>query len=217
MLTRQDKTVGNCLEVFDEIADVGLTHIGFKDVGVDLDTLKELTQRIKKSGAVSYVEVVSTTPVTIKRSIEAAAKLGVDRVLGGQDVALAKKTLNSTGYYPFPGRPMGHPTSLYGKASDVERDCHEFARAGCPGVDLLAYRATEADPLDLIRSARRGLGDQGYLIVAGSIDTPSRIRAVEDAGSNAFTIGSAIFDGSFSPGIKGIRGQCEAVLKVLGQ
>jgi hypothetical protein len=215
MLTRQDKTVANCLDVLDEIADVGLTHIGFKDVGVDFETLQKLTQRIKNSGAISYVEVVSTTPETIGQSIKAAAKLGVDRVLGGQDVAQAKKALNSTGYYPFPGRPAGHPTSLCGRAEDIERDCRSYANAGCPGVDLLAYRATEADPLELVRTARRGLGDKGYLIVAGSIDTPERIKAVAAAGADAFTIGSAIFDESFARGIKGVRGQCEAVLKAL--
>jgi len=64
---------------------------------------------------------------------------------------------------------------------------------------LLAYRATEAEPLDLIRAARRGLGKKGQLVVAGSIDSPAHIRAVAEAGADAFTIGSAAFDGSFSP------------------
>ena len=86
-----------------------------------------------------------------------------------------------------------------------------------PGVDLLAYRATEEDPLRLIQASRRGLGAKGHLIVAGSIDSTERIRAVADAGADAFTIGSAIFEESFAPGVKGIKGQCEAVLKSLGQ
>ncbi|MFO0991634.1 MAG: 4-hydroxythreonine-4-phosphate dehydrogenase [Hyphomicrobiales bacterium] len=218
MLTNKDRTVPNCLEVMAQIADLGLTHVGFKDVGVDLPTLKQLAAAIRKSGATSYVEVVSTTPETIRQSIAAAAELGVDRVLGGQDIAFAQENFGSRsiGYYPFPGRPEGHPTKLGGSQKDIEDDCTRAMEQGCPGVDLLAYRAVEEDPLKLIRAARRGLGPEGYLIVAGSIDSTDRIRAVADAGADAFTIGSAIFEESFAPGVKGVRGQCEAVVKALG-
>jgi len=218
MLTNKDRTVPNCLDVMAEIADLGLTHVGFKDVGVDLATLKQLAAAIRKSGATSYVEVVSTTPETIRRSIAAAAELGVDRVLGGQDIAFAQSNLKARGigYYPFPGRPEGHPTRLGGSQKDIEDDCTRAMQQGCPGVDLLAYRAVEDDPLKLIRAARRGLGPEGYLIVAGSIDSPDRIRAVADAGADAFTIGSAIFEDGFAAGVKGVRGQCEAVVKALG-
>jgi pentose-5-phosphate-3-epimerase len=69
---------------------------------------------------------------------------------------------------------------------------------GCGGADLLAYRATDADPLDLVRAARRGLGRDGYLIVAGSITSRQRIADVRAAGADAFTIGTAVFDGSYS-------------------
>ena len=218
MLTHHDKTVANCLDVFDQIKGIGLTHVGFKDVGVDLATLKSLAGRIKESGAMAYVEVVSTTPDSIRTSIKSAAALGVDRVLGGQELTFALESLRPSGaaYYPFPGIPKGHPTKLYGNTGKVENDCSDAVAAGCPGVDLLAYRAQEAHPLDLIRAARRGLGTSGYLIVAGSIDSTDRIKAVADAGADAFTIGSAIFEESFKPGIKGVRAQCEAVMTALG-
>jgi hypothetical protein len=219
MLTQHDRTVGNCLAILDEISDIGLTHVGFKDVGVDLATLKTLSRRIKDIGATAYVEVVSTTPESIRTSIKAAADLGVDRVLGGQELTFALESFlgRDVGYYPFPGIPKGHPTKLYGTASKIESNCRDAAAAGCPGIDLLAYRAQEADPLDLIRAARRGLGKEGYLIVAGSIDSPARIRAVKEAGADAFTIGSAIFEESYAPGLKGVRAQCAEVLKVLKQ
>ena len=139
-------------------------------------------------------------------------------MLGGQDVVFAQDNLSARGigYYPFPGRPEGHPTKLGGSQKDIEDDCTRAMQQGCPGVDLLAYRATDEDPLKLIRAARRGVGPEGYLIVAGSIDSPDRIRAVADAGADAFTIGSAIFEDGFAKGVKGIRGQCEAVVKALG-
>ena len=51
MLTRQDQTILDALDVMAEIRPVGLTHIGFKDVGVDKPTLKALNKAIKAAGA----------------------------------------------------------------------------------------------------------------------------------------------------------------------
>jgi phosphoribosylformimino-5-aminoimidazole carboxamide ribonucleotide (ProFAR) isomerase len=79
----------------------------------------------------------------------------------------------------------------------VEAHCRDYDARGCGGVDLLAYRATEADPLELVRAARRGTS--GYLVVAGSVDSVEQIEALKAAGADAFTIGSAVFNGSFSP------------------
>jgi len=200
MLTRADKTVEDCLVVLEEILPVGLKHIGFKDVGVDFSVLVRLTERIRASGATSYMEVVSETPEACLRSAEAARKLGIDRLLGGTEVDAIQGILagTHTTYYPFPGFPAGHPTKLGGRAADVTTHCQSFMARGCGGADLLAYRATEADPLDLVRAARKGLGDKGYLVVAGSITSRQRIADVAAAGGDAFTIGTAVFDGSYS-------------------
>ena len=213
MLTRHDQTVEDCLAVMDAIRPVGLRHVGFKDVGVDEATLAELHRAIKASGATSYLEIVSTSPEAAAESVRAARRLGVDRVLGGTDVAAALAALKGTrsGYFPFPGRPEGHPTRLGGAAAEVEAQCRGFRAQGCAGADLLAYRATEADPIDLVRAARRGLGD-GHLIVAGSVDSPDRIRALAAAGADAFTIGSAAFDGSFAPRLGALTSRLRAIL-----
>jgi hypothetical protein len=200
MLTRGDRTVEDCLEVLEQVAPLGLSHIGFKDVGVPPRTAQALVDRIRALGGTSYLEVVSETPEACLASARAARDLGVDRLLGGTDVDRINEILagTHTAYYPFPGFPAGHPTQLGGQAADVRAHCEAFRAAGCAGADLLAYRATEADPLDLVRAARQGLGD-GFLIVAGSITSRERIRAVADAGADAFTIGTAVFDGSYSP------------------
>jgi hypothetical protein len=174
--------------------------VGFKDIGVPPETLAALNKAIRASGATTYMEVVSTTPEACLNSARVAKELGVDRLLGGTDVAAVQQILkgSSTRYYPFPGFPRGHPTKLAGKPDDVEAQCRAFMGQGCAGADLLAYRATEADPLDLVRAARKGLG-KGTLIVAGSVNSATQIRALTDAGADAFTIGSAVFDGSYAP------------------
>ena len=64
--------------MIESIESVGLTHVGFKDVGVDRATLHELHRRIKASGATSYMEVVSTTPedcLSSARGLDPAVKL----------------------------------------------------------------------------------------------------------------------------------------------
>ncbi len=212
MLTRADRTVADGLDVLDDIASVGLTHIGFKDVGMPPDTLAALARRIKVMGAVSYMEVVSTTPEAVLASARVARDIGIDRLLGGTQVeeVLAILAGSAVQYLPFPGRPFDHPTRLGGAPDDVERDCRRFREQGCAGVDLLAYRATEADPIELVRAARRGT--DGTLLVAGGIGRAEQVRALAAAGADAFTVGSAAFDGSFVPNLGSLRSQLRAVL-----
>jgi hypothetical protein len=160
------------------------------------------------------MEVVSTTPEACLVSARIARDLGVHRLLGGTQVDAIMELLDGsdTQYYPFPGRPVGHPTRLGGSAADVEADCRSFTRKGCAGCDILAYRATEAEPVELVRAARRGLGPDARLIVAGAVASAERIKAIKQAGADAFTIGTAVFDGSYSPTKGSILSQLRDVL-----
>jgi hypothetical protein len=214
MLTRDDRTVEDCLDLIELIRPVGLRHVGFKDVGVSPAVLKALTEAIHATGATSYMEVVSTTPEACLASARVARDIGVNRMLGGTEVDRILDVLDGSGteYYPFPGRPVGHPTSLGGMPAEIEAHCRDFAAKGCAGCDILAYRAMEALPIDLVKAARRGLGPEKYLIVAGAITSAEQIRAVEAAGADAFTIGTAVFDGSYSPTKGSILSQLRDVL-----
>jgi hypothetical protein len=213
MLTRGDKTIEDCLALFEEIRPAELKHVGFKDVGVSPTLLEKLTAAVRASGAISYMEVVSTTAEASLNSARIARDLGVDRLLGGTQVdeVLSIVAGSNTAYYPFPGHPQGHPTRLGGSAADIEMHCRSYIAKGAAGVDLLAYRATEADPLDLVRAARRGVGER-ELIVAGSVTSAAQIKALAEAGADAFTIGSAVFDGSFNPRKGSVLSQLRDVL-----
>ncbi len=199
MLTRDDLTIEDCVEVYESIRAVPVDHVGFKDMGVHMDTLRRLHDRLKEDGRTTYMEVVSTSPETCLRSAEAALGLGVDRLLGGTEIKATLALLRGgrTGYYPFPGVPSGHPTRLGGSPARIAADTAAAVAAGCAGVDLLAYRATEADPRDLIRAAR-GATDRA-VIVAGSVDTPARVREAAAAGADLFTVGTAALANSFDP------------------
>jgi hypothetical protein len=212
MLTRDDQTIEDCLDVYDAIRRVKLNHIGFKDVGVAPEILRRLHDRMKEDGRTTHMEVVSTDRDSALRSAEVGARLGVDCLLGGTqvDAVLSIVKGTKTGYYPFPGIPVGHPTKLGGSPDRIEADTRAMVAKGCAGVDLLAYRATEADPLDLVRAARRGT--DRTVVVAGSINSAERIRAVAAAGADLFTIGTAALDGSFAPRLGLLANQLDRIL-----
>jgi hypothetical protein len=213
MLTRQDRTIPGCLDVLAQIAPLGLKHIGFKDIGADEPTLRALTAGIKALGAETYLEVVATSPAAALNSARIAVAIGVDHLLGGTQIPETLRLLQGTGikYYPFPGTPIGHPTQLGGDAAQIAAHTAGFIAQGCAGVDLLAYRATDADPLALVAAARIACGT-AKLICAGGVDCPDRIAALRAAGVDAFTIGSAAFDGTFAPGKPGLIAQLQDIL-----
>lgn len=212
MLTRSDETIVDCLETWSAIEHVGVVHAGFKDVGVEISTLHELNRRMQAAGVTTYLEVVSTTTEACVQSARVGREIGVNRLMGGTQADEILPILRGTGiaYLPFPGVPIGHPTVLGGSPGTIEQHCKEFESAGCGGVDLLAYRAIDADPLELVAAARRGT--MGTLVVAGSISTVEQIAELAAAGADAFTIGSAVLDGSFSPRKGYLAGQLRDVL-----
>lgn len=216
MLTRDDRTVTDCLEVLDAVEDLGITHIGFKDIGVDHETLVRLHDALRSRGATTYLEVVSTGREQALVSVRTAVELGVDWLMGGtwaeETLGLLKGT--SIGYLPFAGRPLGHPTRLAGGPRRIADDCRRAEAAGCAGVDLLAYRAIDADPLDLVRAARAATS--GRLVVAGSITGTDQVRDLASAGADAFTIGSAAFDGSLRRDAGTLASQLAPVVDTVG-
>ena len=219
MLTPGDRTVEAPLDVLESIRPLGLRHIGFKDVGLPTSMIRELVTGIRRSGALSYMEIVSTEPEDCLRAARLARDLGVERLLGGTQVEEILSILegSETAYFPFPGQPVGHPTRLSGTPAEIEAQCRTLSALGCPGADLLAYRAIDAEPLDLIAAARRGLGCDGYLIVAGSIRSPAQIRALAEAGANAFTVGTAVFEHAFKPDSPSLADQIAAILDARSQ
>ncbi|MGU2420234.1 4-hydroxythreonine-4-phosphate dehydrogenase [Burkholderia cenocepacia] len=213
-LTRNDKTVADCLDLFPHFQSLGLRHFGFKDVGVDHATLQGLADAIDAAGSLSYMEIVSASKDDCLRSAELAAQLGVKRLLGGTHVEEIQAVLagTATQYFPAAGKPVGHPVRLEGSVQQIVDDCKRFMDLGCAGVDLLAYRATGADPLELIAAARDAIVPGG-LIVSGSIGTPERIRAIRAAGADLFTVGNAVLDCTYVPGEPSVVEQARAMLR----
>jgi hypothetical protein len=142
MLTKNDLTIRNALDVFDEIKDTGVRHIGFKDIGLPVDKLKILVQRMKKQEMRTYLEVVSESEEANVKSVKTAVELGVDNLIGGTYVGQTLKLMKGKklGYYPYIGKIVGHPCLLRGSIEEIVADGKKKEAMGIDGINLLAYR-----------------------------------------------------------------------------
>ena len=59
MLTHNDKTVPNALEVFESCKDLSVDFWGFKDVGVPKEEMVKIINAMKTAGKTTFLEVVS--------------------------------------------------------------------------------------------------------------------------------------------------------------
>jgi hypothetical protein len=198
MLTRDDLTVADASSILDELAHTGLTHVGFKDVGVPFDEMKRLVGQIHDMGANAHLEVVSLSEDDELRSADAAVQLGVDYLIGGTTWRRVGPMAVDAGlhYLPYVGGIVGHPAELQGSVDGIVAEARDVGpRFG--GVNLLAFRHRSVDPVDLLTQVA---ALPFPTICAGSIDTVERVRTVADTGVWAFTIGTAILDRRVAPG-----------------
>ena len=201
MLTHNDQTVPDALDVYGTLRDTDLRYVGFKDIGLPPARLRELADAIRADGREVFLEVVSERAEDELRSVSAALDIGVDWLLGGTHPDEALAILDQVGppgtpgrprYCPFPGRVVGHPSILEGTIDEIADSARALtARDGVDGLDLLAYRWTGDVPA-LVRAVVAACA--GPVIAAGSVDSAERIQALADAGAWAYTIGGAIFD-----------------------
>src|SRR3978361_1335274 len=207
MLTHNDSTVDNALEVLEQVKSTGLRHIGFKDVGATAARQRELADAAHAAGLTVYLEIVSVDKADELNSIDAAITAGVDWILGGKFAADAVAKLTGTGikFAPFPGRIVGHPSALEGTIEEIAAHAAELtAMDGVDGVDLLAYRHSTVDVLELTAAVVKA--SNGPVVAAGSVVSEEQIRGLAAAGAWGFTIGGAIFDGIL-PGDKDVVSQ----------
>lgn len=214
MLTRNDRTVTDASQHLQTALNLGVRHIGFKDIGLPIDHLKSLNAAIKAGGATSYLEVVSLDRESEIVSAKAAIEIGVDILLGGTRVDDVLPIIKGTGiqYFPFAGRITGHPSVLEGSIEEIVESARAItARDGVHGLDLLAYRSAENDVAELMKAVCAAASKP--VIMAGSIDTAQRIAIVKNAGAAGFTIGTAALDGKYPASGKDLTSQLGAIIR----
>ena len=214
MLTHHDKTVKNCIEIFEEIKHLKFKYIGFKDIGVPKEKLINLGKRIKDSGKELFLEVVSLNEEDEVKSAKVAVELNVDYLMGGTRVNVISEIIKPTKikYLPFPGKIVGHPSVLDGTIDEITKSAIDLSsNKYVYGLDLLSYRF-KGNVEELIKSVVNKT--KVPIVSAGSIDSEEKIKIVSALGVWAFTVGSAAFEKKFANGSSKIVDQLEDILKL---
>ena len=198
MLTYNDKTVENTLELFEEMKDTPVIHWGFKDVGLPAEKMKEAVDSMNSAGKTTYLEVVSLTEEEGLAGAKLAVECGFDVLMGtvffdSINDYIKDKPIK---YYPFPGHVHSHPSILDGTIDEIVEHARSMEAKGVDGMDLLTYRYTGDAPA-LLKAIVEATNVP--IVSAGSIDSYDRIAEVRDTGAWGFTIGTAFFDKKIIP------------------
>jgi len=198
MLTHNDTTVKEALNIFRECRDTPVLHWGFKDVGLPPDEMKTLVREMKAAGKTTYLEVVSLSEEEGLHGARIAVDAGFDVLMGTVFFDSILEYLNGKPikYYPFPGHIYSHPSILDGTIEEIVAHARFLESKGVPGMDLLSYRYV-GDAALLLREVVKAT--KVPIVSAGSIESYKRLAEVWQAGAWGFTIGSALFDKKFVP------------------
>lgn len=206
MLTHQDETVPDAMELFERTKDCPIIHWGFKDVGLPPEEMQAVATAMKECGKTTYLEVVSLSEEDGLRGARLAVDAGFDVLMGTVFYPSIGEYLKNTSvrYYPFPGHVHSHPSILDGTIDAIVSHACELEAYGVHGLDLLTYRYNGEAPRLLKEVVQ---ATKIPVVSAGSIASLDRIKEVWEAGAWGFTIGSAFFekrfvsDGSFEDNV----------------
>jgi len=198
MLTHQDRTVQDALQLFERTQDYPITHWGFKDVGLSPKEMQSVVTAMKAAGKNTFLEVVSLSEEEGLSGARLAVDLGFDVLMGTVFFPSIGEYLKDKAikYYPFPGHIHSHPSILDGTIEEIVAHACELESYGADGLDLLTYRYA-GDAAHLLKKVVKAT--QVPIVSAGSIATFERITEVWDSGAWGFTIGSAFFEKQFVP------------------
>jgi hypothetical protein len=201
MLTHHDVTVPDARDCFQDAADLPIQYWGFKDVGLPAREMEKLVSDFRDAGKTPVLEVVRFDEKDLVDAASLAADCGVQYFTGGKFSQAVMERVHAAGmkYLPFCGHVSGSPIELTGTPQDVVDDAHRLGEFGADGVDLVAFRYTGSDPVQLAKQVVHRVGGDN-VIFAGSVNSADRIRLVHEIGPFGYTMGGALFEGAFKPG-----------------
>lgn len=201
MLTHHDVTVNDARDVFRACKDLPAGYWGFKDSGLTHQSMAELVDELKGAGKIAVLEAVSFDDEELVRVAKLAAACGVDYFTGSRFTPEVAEIAHAADmkYFPFCGEVGGPPITLAGEPDEIIENATRLCESGADGVDLVAFRYSGAEPLEL---AQRVVDEVGAhrVIVAGSINSLARVGQMRNLGPFAYTMGGALFESVFVPG-----------------
>ncbi len=200
MLTWNDKTVENAIEVFEGAKHTDVNYWGFKEVGLPKEEMIRLVKLIHEAGKTAVLEVVAYTEDACIDGAKVCAECGFDILMGTMYFESVQKIAEDNGvvYYPFVGTIEGRPSVLKGTIEGMIAEANELVqKKGIKGFDLLGYRYT-GDAVKLNQEFVKHV--KGNVCLAGSVSSFQRLSEIKAAGAWAFTIGGAFFEKKFCKG-----------------
>ena len=215
MLTYNDRTIENAMEIFEECKDAPVEYWGFKDIGIKLEEMRKLVNEMKKARKITFLEPLRETEEECLDSAKAALECKFDYVVGAIYHGSVSKLLRSTTikYIPTCGKRSGIPRVLEGSIEEIIADGRRLEKAGVDGLSLSVFRY-KGNPEEL---AERFLKEiEIPIMFSGSINNYNRLGFVKKMNPWAFTIGSAFFNNEFGKDLS-IKDQINEVLEYLEQ
>jgi Histidine biosynthesis protein len=214
MLTRNDVTVPNALEILEAVKETGLRFVGCKNIGLDFDQYQELFARMKNYGMRSFLEVVTYSEKEHFNGVDLALQIGANYLIGGmpqfteKTMEYIRKEKSGPKYFPYIGDVVDHPCVLQGSIDQLIEDGKQAEKLGVDGVNLLLYRykGKQTALLDKVVEKMKV-----PVIVAGNVRNFEQINELKRRNIWGFTIGGAIFEGNFDIK-KSVKEQIQAVL-----
>lgn len=197
MLTWNDRTVANALEIFKEAKDAPADCWGCKVEGIEETKLKELFACMKGAGKKTYLEHLSVIEEEGIAAAKLAAKIGADYLLGSvycaEILQICRK--NKITYAPFVGLDASD-TRLRGTVEEILEDGKRVEEKGADSISLSGFRYISGDPVELISALSSAL--KKPLILAGGVNSYERLDIIKRIRNlAAFTIGGAFFEKNF--------------------
>jgi len=195
MLTYNDQTVKDAIEVFASCKNLNAQHWGFKNIGLPVPEMKTLVNNMKKAGKTIYLEVVTYSEQECLDAAKLAIECQFDCLMGTLYFpSVGQLVKNKIKYFPFCGKVWDNPSILGGTIEEIIADARQLKEKGADGIDLLAYRFT-GDPVDLIKRFSKEVDLP--TVIAGSISDYARLDFMKAIDPFGFTMGSALFNKNF--------------------
>ena len=199
MLTHNDRTVENAIEIYRECKNSKAKYWGFKEVGIPLEQMKSLCAEMKADGKTTFLEIVAYTEEECLAGAKVAVECGFDYLIGTMYFDSVRDLVRNAGikYMPFVGDVRERPSVVYGTIESTIQEGVELIKSGnIDGIDLLGYRFV-GDAVKLNHDFVEAVQPYGPVCLAGSVSSYQRLDEVAYAGAWAFTIGGAFFENKF--------------------
>ena len=195
MLTNNDLTTPDALELFEGAKEAPADYWGFKDVGIPYEALEELHTHMKRAGKTTFIEIVKETPEELMESVRFAAKIKADYLLHTKYTDEIQKVCSEGGvkYMPSLGTHVEH--KLTGSVEDIVAEARELEAKGVYGFKLSAYRYIDGDPDVLLNRVMSAVNC--HACVTGSVNDYERLEALKKNRVEMFTMGGALYNHKF--------------------